>query len=369
MEVVGLDIGFGFTKATTGSRRLVFKSVIGEAADVQYTDGILEDRADDDHLHLEFDDKSLFIGELAERQSNMRSFTLDQNQFIAEFAKTLGLAALSQLVDGTKPVHLVTGLPILNYRANSAELARLLKGKHAFTVVGREGRHEVVLDIADVRVIPQPFGSMYNLMLSDNGDVGDRRMISEKIAIVDVGFQTADYTIADRRKYLERGSRTTDSGIARAFTAIATKIREKSGVNVELYRLYEAVERGSIKVRGNTFDLRRLTEQVFGQLATDVATEANELWADEWDIDSIAITGGGGAVLAPYLTPLINGRVLPVESNVDSRFRNVTGYLKYGKHLWQRPAGSSRRPAGQEPAEAPAEANAESEAVSAGTPG
>jgi hypothetical protein len=135
---------------------------------------------------------------------------------------------------------------------------------------------------------------------TDAGAIGDRQTLQQKIGIVDVGFQTSDLTVSDRGTFLERASVSTETGVGRAFATIAGKVREKSGVNVELYRLYEAMDEGRIKVRGESFDLSRLIEHVMGQLATDIATDANRLWADEWDMDGIVITGGGGAVLAPY---------------------------------------------------------------------
>lgn len=337
MEIVGIDIGFGFTKATNGKESLVFKSVLGEATDLQFREHILADIGDEEHLQVEVDGKSFFVGELAERQSNVRFFTLDQTQFISAFAKNLALAAAARLVGGYIPVNLVTGLPIGHYRQHKDELARILQGEHQVAVTDADGkRHEKTINVNKVRVIPQPFGSLFNLMLNDLGDLGDKRLVREKIGIIDVGFRTSDYTVSDKMRYSERGSRTTDSGIARAFNVIATKLREKSGVNVELYRLYDAVERGSIKIRGKEYDLKSLTEQVFGQLATAVANEVDRLWVDDWDIDTMVITGGGGAVLAKYLQPLLNGHVTPVDASKDARLCNVEGYWKFGKHLWAR---------------------------------
>ena len=335
MEILGIDIGFGFTKATNGKDFLVFKSVLGEATDIQFQEQVLAGPTGDDHLQVEVDGKSWFVGELAERQSNVRFFTLDQSQFIAQFAKNLALTAAAQLVGGFIPINLVTGLPIGYYRQHKDELARILQGEHKVALVDAAGkRQEKVININKVRVIPQPFGSMFNLMLNDLGDLGDKRLVKEKIGIIDVGFRTSDYTISDKMRYSERGSRTTDSGIARAFNVIATKLREKSGVSIELYRLYDAVDRGSIKIRGKEYDLKVLTEQVFSQLAGAVAGEVERLWADDWDMDAMVITGGGGAVLARYLTPLLNGHVLPVDPSKDARLSNVQGYWKFGKHLW-----------------------------------
>jgi plasmid segregation protein ParM len=337
LEILGIDIGFGFTKAYNGRESLVFKSVLGEGTDIQYQESLLSDATGDDHLQIEVDGKTFFVGDLAERQSNVRFFTLDQGQFISSYAKTLAMNAAARLVGNHIPVNLVTGLPIGHYRQQKDEIIRLLQGEHRVILTDAAGkRQEKIVNINKVRAIPQPFGSMFNLMLNDLGEVGDKRLVKEKIGIIDVGFRTCDYTVSDKMRYSERGSRTTDSGIARAFTVIATKLRERSGINVELYRLFEAVERGSIKIRGKDYDLKGMTEQVFGQLAAAIGNEVDRLWADDWDMDTMVITGGGGAVLAKYLQPLLKGNVLPIDPVKDARLYNVQGYWKFGKHIWAR---------------------------------
>lgn len=352
VEILGIDIGFGFTKATDGKNDLVFKSVLGEATDIQFREEMLvADRSDGNHLQIEVDDKAYFVGELAERQSNVRFFTLDQAQFIGKFAKVFALAAAAKLVKGFVPVNLVTGLPIGYYREYKDELAKLLVGEHKVIFTDASGKKEErSISVNKVRVVPQPFGSLFNMMLNDLGEMGDKRLVKDKIGIIDVGFRTSDYTISDKMRYSERGSRTTDSGIARAFNVIATKLRESSGVNVELYRLYEAIDEGSIKIRGKEYDLKKLTDQVFSQLATSVANEVDRLWVDDWDIDGMVITGGGGAVLAKYLKPLINGVIMETDPELDMRLYNVHGYRKFGQHLWAR-GNTPPQPADAKPKE------------------
>lgn len=336
VDIIGIDIGFGFTKAAKANETVLFKSILGEATEIQYTEDILGQEPTEDHLHVEIDGVSHFIGELAERQSNTRFFTLDQGQFVSQFARPLAMTALARLASSHIPINLVTGLPIGHYRQHKDAFANLLLGNHTVTLLDRDGtRQERTIKVNKARVVPQPFGSLFNLMLSDTGQVTDRRLLREKIGVIDIGFRTSDYTISDKMRYSERGSRTTESGIARAFNIIATKLREKSGINVELYRLYDAVAQGSIKIRGEKIDISKLVEQVFGQLATAVANEVDRLWADDWDMDAIAITGGGGAVLAPYLKPLLTGEILSAEQTEDARFNNVNGYWKYGRYQWK----------------------------------
>ncbi len=338
MQILGIDLGFGFTKATDGERSLVVKSVIGEAVDDRLGGPMSDARPGNDHLHLEIEDHAVFAGDLAERKSSLRSFTLDQDRFIAESAKVLALAVAADLAEPDQPIGVVTGLPISTYRSKAEDLSRILRDRHVLTTIAPDGRRSrQVLEITDVKVIPQPFGSVYDMVLNDAGTVGDRQTLQQKVGVVNVGFQTADLTVSDRGTFIERASQSTDSGVGRAFATIAGQIREKSGVSVELYRLYDAMEEGRIKIRGESFDLSRLIEHVMGQLASDIAADANRLWADEWDMDAIVITGGGGAVLAPFLAPLLDGKVLPVDGTRDARMNNVRGFRKLGVQTWGAP--------------------------------
>jgi len=337
MEILAIDIGFGFTKALNRNKSLIFKSILGDANDIQFRGGILADGSPDDHIQIELDGRSYFIGELAERQSEARSFTLDQTQFFNSHLKPLALAAAASITGSFMPIGLVTGLPISFYREYKDIIIKCLQGDHKVILTAATGkREEKTLKISEVKVIPQPFGSLFNLMLNDIGELGEKRFVHEKIGIIDVGFKTADYTVADKMRYSERGSRTTDTGISKAFGMIAGKLLEKSNVNIELYRLYNAVEKGSIKIRGVEYDLKATTELIYGQLAAAIASEVDQLWTDDWDIDTIVLTGGGGAALAKHLQPLIKGQVVTVDPAKDARLCNVKGYWKYGKHLWSR---------------------------------
>jgi plasmid segregation protein ParM len=339
MRILAADIGFGYTKATDGRQFQVFKSIVGEANPIQFAEALLPTQAAQPR-HFGIGGEDVFVGELAETQSRGRGFTLDHAQFIAKYAKVLGLAALAPYVEHGDPVRLVTGLPISFFRKYKDPLTTLLQQRHTVTVVQANGtREDKTIYIEKVRVVPQPFGSLFNLMLDGAGKALNQRFVTEKIGVIDIGFRTTDFTISDKTRYSERGSLSTDSGMSVAYNAIANLLHEKSGTQVELYRLYEAVTRGVIKIKGQKYDLTVLAQQAYSQLATRIATEANRLWADDWDLDAIVITGGGGAALAPFLQQQIEGEVLPMPTEQDARLNNVSGYLKYGVHIWPPQAG------------------------------
>ncbi len=334
MRILAADIGFGYTKATDGRQFQVFKSIVGEANLAQFEESPLPG-APQPPRHFEIGGEAVFVGELAETQSRGRSFTLDPAQFLGTYAKTLGIAALAPYAEHGDPIRLVTGLPISFFRKYKDALAAALQARHNVVIIGANGaREEKTLYIEKVRVIPQPFGSLFGLMLDGQGKAVQPRFVNEKIGVIDVGFRTCDFTIADKTRYSERGSLSTDSGISSAYAAIANLLHEKSGVQIELYRLYEAIARGFIKIHGRRFEIAGIVQQAMQQLATRIAGEANRLWADDWDIDAIVLTGGGGATLAPHLAPLVQGEVLPMPPDADARLNNVAGYWKYGVHIW-----------------------------------
>ncbi len=338
MQILGIDVGFGFTKATNGKDTLIFKSIFGEDADIQFWADFGDDTPTD-HIHVTIDGKSYFIGDLAEQQSSVLHFTLDQEKLITDYVKILSLAVAGMFLDKggaiNVPINLVSGLPIGFFKQNHERFNELLTGHHSVTYHSQNGQETTKeLHINKVRMLPQPLGSVLNLLMDDNGKIVNKTLANQKIGVVDIGFRTTDFTILDRLRYIDRGSRTIETGIARGFSVIANKLREKCGVSVELYRLYNAAETGSIKMRGNRVNFVKIRDEVYSQLAASIANDIDRLWAADWDIDAIILTGGGCRDLAQYLRPQITGNIIPVETNRDPRLNNVLGYIKYGQSVW-----------------------------------
>jgi plasmid segregation protein ParM len=345
MKILATDAGFGYTKATDGRQHQLFKSILGEANTAQFGDALVSARSDAPR-HFQLGDEAFFVGDWAETQSRGRRFTLDPAQFLAKHAKHLILAAIAPYAPDGEPIRLVTGLPISFFRRYRDALTALLKGRHALTVFDAQGaRVSQQVYIEQVRVIPQPFGSLFGLMLNDLGRPSVQRFVTEKIGIIDIGFRTADFTISDKTRYSERGSLSTDSGISAAYAQVAAHLQEHSGVNVELFRLHEAFARGSLKIKGQTYDLKPVIAKAFDQLGERVATEVNRLWSDDWDLEAIVITGGGGQALHGRLKALIDGDVLDMNEQGDPRLANVNGYYKYGLNLWGATPAAAPKPA------------------------
>lgn len=334
MEVVGIDVGFGFTKAYNGKNSIIFKSLIGDATTIQFR-SLLGDDSSASNLHITLDDKSYFIGSYAELQSNIKEFTLDQDKLLEDFVKILAITAAGLCVDTAAPINVVSGLPVAYLRRDSKKLKDMIKGVHEITYHNDKGKDVTKqINIENVYVIPQPIGSIFNLIFDDQGKIKDRGLATQKLGVVDIGFKTTDLSIFDHLQYIERGSSTMDTGISKCFSVIANKLRQESNINIELYRMYKFIESGLIKIRGREYNISNLKKRIYNHSASAIASDLNRLWEDDWDIDSIILSGGGSVELAQYLGPNIDGNVIPITKDVDPRFNNVQGYCKFGRYKW-----------------------------------
>lgn len=334
MEIVGIDVGFGFTKAYNGKNSVIFKSLIGDATEIQFR-SLLGDDQSTSSLHITLEDKSYFLGSYAELQSNIREFTLDQDKLLEDFVKILAITAAGICTDTSAPINVVSGLPVGYLKRDSKKLKDMIKGVHEITFHHTNGQSETKrVQIEKIHVIPQPIGSIFNLIFDDQGKIKDKALAKQKLGVVDIGFKTTDFSIFDHLQYIERGSSTMDTGISKCFSVIANKLRQESNINIELYRMFKFTESGMIKIRGKEYNISNLKKRVYGHAAASIASDLNRLWENDWDIDSIILSGGGSIELAEFLSPNIDGNVIPISRGIDARFNNVQGYCKFGRYKW-----------------------------------
>ncbi len=334
MEIIGIDVGFGFTKAYNGHKSVIFKSLIGDAADIQFRSS-LGDSAATANLHITLDNKTYFLGSYAESQSNIAEYTLDQHKMVEEFIKILAIAAVGICSSEQDAINVVTGLPVTYLKRDSKRFKQIIQGEHEIIYHHQDRPDErKKINIDKVHVIPQPIGSIFNLIFDDQGRICDRALAASKLGVVDIGYKTTDFSIFDHLQYIERGSSTMDTGISKCFSGIAAKLRQESGINVELYKIFKFIDSGIIKIKGREYNIVNLKKRVYTHAASAIASDLNRLWENDWDIDSIIISGGGSIPLAEYLIPEIEGSVIPIPKSIDARFNNVQGYCKFGYYKW-----------------------------------
>jgi plasmid segregation protein ParM len=327
-EVVGIDIGYGFVKSFDGQNEIVFPSVVGIGRDISYSSQLSTYKSPLDTLALSYNGKNHFIGNYAIRQSSIPSRSLDIKKpedinTLLLFLTALGLFS----TNGHQQFSVVTGLPTNYILSYQDQLKSLLSGDHHISLQLRGKSEEKHLTVTDMKIVPQPFGTLFNLVLDSNGEIADENMSGKIIGIADIGFKTADFVVSDSLEFVDRLSSSSGSGMVSAYEIIAAMIRNRYKIDKKDYELDQIVKDKTIKIAGVNHDISDIVSEAYYNLAAKIKTELDSLW-DYRELDAIILTGGGGEALSEYLIPKFNNMMLVQ----DAQFANVKGFLKLAKN-------------------------------------
>lgn len=116
MRNIGLDVGFGYTKAMDGTKAILFPSVISPAVELKYKTQLEHPSPYPDHLTVTLDGESHFVGNLALQEGRFAYATLDRVRIETLEYRLLFLTALSLFVRfPDEELFVVTGLPVDDY--------------------------------------------------------------------------------------------------------------------------------------------------------------------------------------------------------------------------------------------------------------
>lgn len=326
----GVDIGYGFLKCRSADRRFVLPSVIGTAQALAYRSELSGYTAPEDNLVVETDDGSYFVGSMAVRQSEVAVRSLAEDRPGDPAARILFRTALALMADaGTSTFNVVTGLPPTYFRAYQDPLREMILGEHH--VVLRGGEHPVdrMFRIEGVRVIPQPFGTLFDLLLDEGGNPQNIDLSDARLGICDVGFRTVDCVVADRLDYIDRQSFSTMTGMSAAYALIAQRLQSEFGVTKSNYELDGVVRSGRLRVGGQVQDIGEIRDDAFAAIARKIITEIRSCWPVR-DLDVIYISGGGSGALARYFQEAFDTAMMAT----DPQEANVRGYWKLANKLY-----------------------------------
>jgi plasmid segregation protein ParM len=338
--IVGVDIGYGYTKAVGDGRPAVFPSVVGKAEriryenDVRLTQPAARQEAEcygREGIALITEEGDRFVGELALLQSRVQWTLLDRSRVEDPSARLLFMAALSELAgEQQEPCsfQVVTGLPVKWY-ADRDKVVQQFQGRHFVRRVnGRTIMHRFT--VPDVLVVPQPFGSLFSTILGPDGQIVDEELARGRLAVIDVGTYTTDYVLVDRLRYVERGSSTLASAMSKAYQLIGRSILDTFGLDLRMHEVDQSVREGQVTVFGERKAIDWLVAPVLDALSAEILAEAGSLWGDGRDLTAILVTGGGAMALGERIgRRYAHARVLE-----DAALANVRGFRRYGLRKW-----------------------------------
>jgi PRTRC genetic system protein D len=324
---IGLDIGYGATKAVTTDQEIIFPSVAGYAQEIAFGAEDLVNKYPSEHI---IDDEGAwFVGSLALHQvgSNellqLQGRTSNSDEAGMLFRRRMMKVALAKIIritDGdVVHVRVATGLPVDHMR-DTQLLKETLLGQHLI----RTNNASFVANVTECRVMPQPYGAIYSSMFTEHGDSSEYH-ISEKTAVVDIGRYTVDCTLDDNGEYIQPQSGSVESGMYTAQQRIAATLEADFRQKPTFDQIEETLRTGYLRAFGEPVDYRQDVNEALKPVRSATLALMSRLWKTGMGIDEIYVVGGGAAVVGGDIQRAY--RQAKIMDN--AQFRNAMGYLRY----------------------------------------
>ena len=334
IKLVGVDLGFGFTKGFDGQRAVIMPSILAENGRPPATSPVAHPLIEED-LHLAFEDATFFAGNRADCDWLSPQVPRQAERLFGDYGRRLVLAVLATYTEMETPLMVVIGLPVSHYQRLKDVFETRLIGYHKVAWVRPDGsRVPKNVHIRKIRTVPHPMGTYSGLIMNAEGRMRADMFKDQKTIVVDIGFRTTNVITMDRMRFSNRYSGTIALGISRGFEQIAHKLKAETGRSPSFDQLYQAVRLGSIHIDGQHYKIERVRREAFSRLAEQLADNIGYLLSAAWDIDSLLLTGGGSRDLAEYIGPLLPGEVSQIENEQDVRLNNVQGQLRLARSFW-----------------------------------
>ena len=326
-KIVGVDIGYGFTKIKSDSQQFKFPAIVGQGEDLDFQSAILSDDELLNNLNVVIDNEKYFVGQMALRESAFKEFTTNKDRSENKEMEILTKTALSLLVkDNNTEFKVVTGLPVEDYTNQKESVIKTIKGELKVKFILNNKQFTKKAKVSECIVIPQPMGTFYNILIDfKDGQVKYNEDFKEaRIGIIDPGHLTTDFILIDQMKYVNRQSTSINVGLGESLELIRKEFMSKYNRDIKDYEMLSHIENGYIKNKGERVSLDKYEEKFYQGLANEITSKAKRIW-DVNGIDYIYVTGGA----AQSLVDLIDLNL--TKSNCLGQLSNVEGFYKAGQ--------------------------------------
>ncbi len=323
-----VDVGFGSVKAIGNNKSVEYPSAVGDYRPVRF---VVKKESQElkDKLCVEYEGKRYFIGDIAYAQSIAR-VTMSSARFTSKEGMVNMLSALVLLSSHhNEKVKIVTGLPVNDYVDLKDRYQDAIVGKHNIQIISPDGvgGDHYTFDIQDVKVLPQPLGTIFNAILSSEGEINDKVLGNSKIGVLDVGKCTVDLIVMDAFQFVNKYSTSfSDIGLFDAYKELSLALRSE-GYDIPPDSL-EPYIRNNKPLNG----LAEMKEEIFESQAEKIMSRLKNTWMNMWSFDQVFITGGGAIVLGGYLKKYFDKELVLICENPT--MSNCCGYHKAGLKAW-----------------------------------
>lgn len=326
------DDGYGDNKCVTGEKQFIIPSNYSEWRPLQRDELDKKDRSALDYISVEFNGGKFIVGKSAMKQDSSNSWFGGENKhedrgFPIMLNACLGLMANapSEKVDC-----LVMGLPVESDENDSrhALLASRVVRPHNMRITLGDGSEFVrEVSIENLIVKKQPFGSLCDIMLDDEGNIIEKDVAKGFNVVVDIGSRTLNVYTLDNLEPIKDLCFHTNNGMYTSYMNVGSFVKQKIGYEIPTGKLPLYVNSKAVK----GIDLTPVINKSFEINAYEIKKVIETRFINSWAfVDRIIFTGGGSELLKPWLSNMFQSK----EVIFMDRFSNARGLRKYGvRHI------------------------------------
>ena len=273
-----------------------------------------------------------------------------RNRYFSDMFKVvarvgLGLGIAEGLTSGKHPV-IQTGLPPAYLKTDAPLLKEALSGHHSFDVKVGNGNwihYEFDLTSEDIRVMPQPMGTLISISTANNGLPSPRaeEFFKSRLLICDPGFGTFD-TYYIQNGAINRKPETFDNlGMRQVLQNTSDSIYREYGVEINVSAMQKYLETGYVTalnrqtMHSDKYPFDTILETESKKVCMQAMEKIKELYNYLIEVDFLVITGGTGAAWSGYIRDYLSGMnsLEIISGNMNDSipyiFSNVRGYFMY----------------------------------------
>jgi len=210
----------------------------------------------------------------------------------------------------TLPIVMMAGLPLQMMSGDLAkeyanQVRNWLKGMHTWKADGQEQR----IEIAEVRLAPQPVGALFDYILDEKGNFIQERasLLRQEVGILSVGFNTLELLVVRDRAPVDRFTAGQTVGVRRLLELLNSQGAYSLG------ELDSALRAGRLDISA-----------VLPVWAREVNGEIEKRWgAAVKRFSRVLVVGGGALILKEALTRQFAGKAIVLDDPVLSIARGL----------------------------------------------
>lgn len=336
MTVAGIDLGYGWVKATNGFKDAVFPSLVGEGYERLPFFGA-ENTGYDVEIETERGKRRVFIGELAQRECPSATINLSSEKYKDADTEALWLLTLGLMAQKGEPLHVVTGLPLAHFKRQKDALHQELMQMEGVVTLNKK---MLKVKADSVRVVPQAMGAiMAGLLDAETLQPRDAHLLRRGgyVLLVDVGTRTTGFVTFQTRpfQYVEALSDSIDLGGNTLHQALAQVLQAETGEtpspsDLPLYS--ELLETGEVFFAGQVVSAHAEVQRVRDRVGKTILRQiVAKLGAETLHhVHAVFVAGGG----AEWVVPVLQAQFPSVEVVADAQMANARGFrlFELAKH-------------------------------------